>query len=619
MRFNAVLFDLDGTIADSAPGIFSSMQRSLADFGIAAQPQELRKYLGPPLSEMFAAYLPPDKVADGVKTYRKYYHGGDMFNATLYDGVRQLIMALHEDGCKVCLATAKPRATAEPILRHFGLTEYFTFIGGTEEENGICNKRQVIESLIQRLGLPREEILMVGDRKDDLLAAADCGIAAVGAGYGYAPEGELEALPKLTIIRHPNELLQLAEGDFLARTAAQLNEPEMPAAPGAKKPAESWFARLKKDLGQFSALPGGRKAVVVLTLALPVLAAALLVWALFGIFGGSKATAGDTGNSAYHESLQQYSGVVLQKSEDAGTSYIDDTLFAGDSNTVRLCNFGKVDLQNTVAYVGIGIQSVIDKDCVWFEEYSEPVTMVQAVKLLQPRRIIMMFGTNNTSMDTDSFIAAYSEAYDAMQKAYPYADIIIASVPPVGSQRENASDTMKKINSFNTALIKLAEEKKCKFLNVIETLENDNGFLKSEYSESDGLHLTEAGADAFMEYVTTHSYITKDERPSVKNVPTRMKAPYMPSETEDNSQVNQTQTPTVTPAATAATTPTPTPTPTPAATETPTPTPAPTVTPTPTPTPTPQPTDDTTVEGPVDSGSTPTATPQTGDQTTPAA
>lgn len=499
MRYNAVLFDLDGTVADSAPGILQSMKLALADFGMQASEDELRKYVGPPLAQMFADFLPSEQVSQGVAAYRKYYLSGQLYNAKIYPGVRETIISLYEDGCKVCLATAKPKETGLRMLEHFGLAEYFFIVGGVEEEKGICNKKHVIEAVKQSLNLPADEILMVGDRKDDLNAAAAAGISCVGAKYGYAPDGELEACKHLALITKPEQLLEIVEGDFLTRTTR-------------------------------SSVPPKSNKVVSKKLLLTAAGIVLLAVALLaGCLAHSEPSTLPLSSDA---TQSQKDSTVLQLTDDAGQNYIDETLFAGDSNTVRLCNFGEIELQNTVAYVGIGIQSVTEQECVWFEEYENPVTMPNAVSLLQPRRLIMMFGTNNISTNTEDFIAEYGRAYDAMVQAYPYTDIIISSVPPVGKSRQNAASAMKKITAFNEALVNLAAEKGAKFLNATEILCDDEGYLKTEYVESDGLHLTAKGAQAYITYVRTHSYVTKDDRPPMSAVPTRMRAPYMPSESE---------------------------------------------------------------------------------------
>ena len=208
MRYRAIFFDLDGTITDSAPGILGSMEYALSQFGIHPDRQELRKYVGPPLWQMFSNYLPEEQVAEGVLIYRKYYNGGKLFDATIYEGIPQTLARLREEGAKVCLATAKPKKTAEKFLAHFELDRRFDLIGGTEEEIGISDKTAVIRKNIEVLGLLPEECLMVGDRQDDLLGAAAAGIDAVGVLYGYGSKEELLACPHRALVETPDAVLK---------------------------------------------------------------------------------------------------------------------------------------------------------------------------------------------------------------------------------------------------------------------------------------------------------------------------------------------------------------------------------------------------------------------------
>ncbi len=135
----------------------------------------------------------------------------------------------------------------------------------------------------------------------------------------------------------------------------------------------------------------------------------------------------------YEQEVAEFSGAFLRETEDAGEEYLQESLFVGDSNTVRLAAFGEIEMNSMAGVVGMGVQSVPTKACIWFREYAEPVTMARAAALLQPRRMIVMFGTNNTDMQPEAFIAAYEQALEALENGYPYADIILAAVPPVGA------------------------------------------------------------------------------------------------------------------------------------------------------------------------------------------
>lgn len=203
MKYRAVFFDLDGTITDSAPGILSSMQETLKKYGIYPEQSELQKYVGPPLQQMFADYLPEEQVAEGVRLYREIYRGGKMFDAQIYDGVAQMLHELSKAGLFIGLATAKPKDTARIFLEHFKMTDCFDLIGGTQEENGIRDKTAVIRKNIAQSGFAPSQCLMVGDRQDDLQGAHAAGVDAIGVLYGYGSREELLSCPHLALLESP--------------------------------------------------------------------------------------------------------------------------------------------------------------------------------------------------------------------------------------------------------------------------------------------------------------------------------------------------------------------------------------------------------------------------------
>lgn len=232
---------------------------------------------------------------------------------------------------------------------------------------------------------------------------------------------------------------------------------------------------------------------------------------------------------------------------------------------------------------------------------------------MQPRRVIITFGTNDLSPSnsTDNFIASYEKGIKAVQEAYPSVDIIINSIPPLGKQHSNESLTQTQVDEYNKAIVEMCQENDWKFLNSAEVLKDSStGYAKSGYVEtSDGIHLTRTAMDALFEYIRTHSYITEDDRPTLTSVPKHIEdkdvsastastvtttTPSSSSSTSSSSEAQATETPTEQPTAaptaepTAAPTVAPTAAPTEAPTEAPTPAPTPTATPVPTPDPTPE-------------------------------
>ena len=246
------------------------------------------------------------------------------------------------------------------------------------------------------------------------------------------------------------------------------------------------------------------------------------------VSGSTAAADKDYDKNANAVNDSEYQETILPESKDAGQDYIDETLFIGDSNTARMMSYGFTTLDNDIGTVSMGIQHVTAKKCAFFKGYEDGVTIPQAVKIMQPRRIIITFGTNNTiGWSAQTFVTEYKKALDAIHEAYPYADIIINSVPPVHRYRDNPAITMQTIDSFNKALVNLAKEEGYKFLNSSEVLKaEETGFAKWDYTISDGIHMNKEAMTALFSYFRTHSYITEDQRPALKKVPARLEAPY---------------------------------------------------------------------------------------------
>lgn len=221
---------------------------------------------------------------------------------------------------------------------------------------------------------------------------------------------------------------------------------------------------------------------------------------------------------------QAYNTTILETSDDAGESYVDETLFLGDSNTARMYRmFDYCSYDNAIGSVGMTAKSLATFACVQLSSSSSYVTMPQAVARLQPKRVILTFGTNdlNPSYKAADFVANYQTGIEAIVAAYPSVDIIVNSIPPIGQQHSNQSLTQTQVDEFNKALVEMCKEKGWKFLNSAEALKDSTtGYAKAGYVEtSDGIHLTRTAMDALFTYVRTHSYITEDDRPALTTAP----------------------------------------------------------------------------------------------------
>lgn len=223
-----------------------------------------------------------------------------------------------------------------------------------------------------------------------------------------------------------------------------------------------------------------------------------------------------------HYQIDNASTALLTETADVGTDYLNDTLFLGDSNTVRLYNNGLISLQQFCAKEGIGTQVALNEGIVTFKKDSNHYTIPQAVAMMKPRRVVMTFGTNDTGMEVPDFIAHYTALIQAIQQSYPYTDIIVNTVPPVPADHSNYPHMdQAKIDDFNMALLDLCEQLGVRFLNSAEALKGSDGYGIADYYTSGDIHLKSAGLKAVLNYLRTHALQTEDRRPDTNNIPTR--------------------------------------------------------------------------------------------------
>ena len=231
-----------------------------------------------------------------------------------------------------------------------------------------------------------------------------------------------------------------------------------------------------------------------------------------------------------HYQINETSAALLTATADAGEKYQTETLFIGDSNTVRLYANGLISLQQFCAKEGIGTHAALNEGIVTFKRDDNRYTIAQAVAKMKPRRVVIMLGTNDTGMEVADFIANYSALVQAIQTSYPYTDIIVNTVPPVPAEHSNYPNMdQTKIDDFNMALLSMCEQMGLKFLNTAEALKDGNGYGNADYYQSGDIHLKPAGLKILLSYLRTHAYDTEDRRPDTANIPTRAEYTANPS------------------------------------------------------------------------------------------
>lgn len=196
MKYKYVLFDLDGTLTESAPGITNAAAYALKAFGVSAEPSELGFFVGPPLGGSFMRCgLSEEQARKAIDVYREYYVAKGMFENKPYAGVEDMLRRLSEAGAELIVATSKPEPFAVQILEHFGLAEYFSVIAGSTLDETRTHKPEVIEYALAAAGVSdRSAAIMIGDRSYDVDGAKATGVSAMGVLYGYgAPEEFKEA------------------------------------------------------------------------------------------------------------------------------------------------------------------------------------------------------------------------------------------------------------------------------------------------------------------------------------------------------------------------------------------------------------------------------------------
>lgn len=207
--YRAVLFDLDGTVNDSGPGIITSARYAIEKMGYPElETETLRRFVGPSLVYSFTTYckMTEEEAWKAVDVYRECYHAGECYNLNIYDGMKELLSDLKKAGIRCAIVTSKPQEMSKQILEHFDMTKYFDAIVGPDPDDPSNRKSVLIARALKELGLRAEDVIMVGDSRFDIIGAKEAGCDSIGAAYGYGTRAELQENGADYLVDSPDEM-----------------------------------------------------------------------------------------------------------------------------------------------------------------------------------------------------------------------------------------------------------------------------------------------------------------------------------------------------------------------------------------------------------------------------
>lgn len=195
-RYKCVIFDLDGTIADTKQGIINGYKYAAAQMGFKYLKTYDNDIIGPSLYDSFTKFykFSDDKAKEAVDLYRKYYREKGYLEYNLYDGVKKLIIDLKHNGMSISLATTKYKYFAELMLKNSEIYEYFDCVAGSNADGSLSGKKELLEYVMIKTGYSSDNCVMVGDRFYDAVGANQVEMDFISAGYGYGKDEEFKGL-----------------------------------------------------------------------------------------------------------------------------------------------------------------------------------------------------------------------------------------------------------------------------------------------------------------------------------------------------------------------------------------------------------------------------------------
>lgn len=210
MKIKHVLFDLDGTLTDSSPGIVNSIRHALHKMGVQENDEKkLTSFVGPSLMNTFKTHYfeKEEDQKQAVVNYREYFSTKGIYENSLYKEALELLEKTSDSGSKIALATAKPTYFANIILKHFDIAKHFDVVVGSHLTGTRSDKKEIIHEVSDQLGIPDpSSCVMIGDREYDIWGGQHHNMNTIGVSYGYAKDNELQKANPTAIVHSPMEI-----------------------------------------------------------------------------------------------------------------------------------------------------------------------------------------------------------------------------------------------------------------------------------------------------------------------------------------------------------------------------------------------------------------------------
>ena len=194
MKYDAVLLDFDGTIADTGEGIYDSVRYAVRAMGFDPLPEEVvHTFIGPPVFSSFkrALNLSDEDSAKAVEKYRESYMNGGIYRLSFYDGMEKLLNDIRKAGIKLAVASSKPENFIIEILRYLKISDLFDFISAPESDKAPESKTALVERAVKALGIDKSKAVMIGDRYFDIEGAKEAKVDSIGVTFGFGDRNEL--------------------------------------------------------------------------------------------------------------------------------------------------------------------------------------------------------------------------------------------------------------------------------------------------------------------------------------------------------------------------------------------------------------------------------------------